>query len=126
MAGNIVFAQNNVIPDSLTIFYHPNGIKSSEGYMLNGKPEGYWKTYSEDGVLISEGNRKNYLLDSLWKFYDENGELKMEINYREGKKNGMRTTYREREKIEENPSRPERLITIRGLGYRLMIAPEPE
>ncbi len=31
-----------------------------------------------------------------------------------------------REKIEENPSRPQRLITVRGLGYRLMIAPEPE
>ena len=31
-----------------------------------------------------------------------------------------------REKIEDNPSRPERLITIRGLGYRFMVAPEPE
>lgn len=29
-----------------------------------------------------------------------------------------------REKIEENPSRPVRLITIRGLGYRFVLNPE--
>ncbi len=31
-----------------------------------------------------------------------------------------------REKIEENPSKPKRLITIRGLGYRFMVEPEAE
>lgn len=31
-----------------------------------------------------------------------------------------------REKIEENPSRPQRLITIRGLGYRFVDEPEAE
>ncbi len=30
-----------------------------------------------------------------------------------------------REKIEENPSRPERLVTIRGVGYRFVL-PDPE
>ncbi len=97
-----VFAQEQGIPDGFTIFYHPNGEKSSEGNIVDGKPEGYWKTYSEEGILISEGNRKNHLLDSVWKFYDEEGNIKMEITYREGKKNGIRTTYRENEKIEEN------------------------
>ena len=46
-------AQEQGLPDGLTVFYHPNGEKSSEGYISNGKPEGYWKTYSENGVLLS-------------------------------------------------------------------------
>jgi two-component system phosphate regulon response regulator PhoB len=29
-----------------------------------------------------------------------------------------------REKIEKNPSRPQRLITIRGVGYRFVVNPE--
>lgn len=90
------------LPDGPTIFYHPNGEKSSEGYIKDGKPEAYWKTYNENGVLISEGNRVNHLLDSTWKFYDDSAVLKMEINYKAGKKNGIRTTYRENEKVEEN------------------------
>jgi len=36
------------------VFYHPNSKISSEGMMLNGKPEGYWKTYDISGVLLSE------------------------------------------------------------------------
>ncbi len=95
-------AQERQQDNGLTTFYHPNGVISSEGYMLNGQPEGYWKTYSEEGILLSEGNRKDHLLDSVWKFYDETGVLKMEITYREGKKNGPRTTYRENERVEEN------------------------
>lgn len=99
--ANNLLAQEE-ISDGTTIFYHPNGVVSSEGLIKDGKPEGYWKTYNEEGILVSEGNRKNHLLDSTWKFYDDTGELKMEINYREGKKNGLRITYREKEKIEEN------------------------
>lgn len=88
--------------DGYTVFYHPNGEISSEGTIKKGKPEGYWKTYSEEGILLSEGNRVNHLLDSTWKFYDETAKLKMEINYKAGIKNGLRITYRETEKIEEN------------------------
>lgn len=40
------------------IFYYPSGVKSSEGRIVDGKPEGWWKSYNEKGVLISEGNRK--------------------------------------------------------------------
>ena len=102
LPGNMICAQEEILADGLMVFYHPNGEKSSEGYIKNGKPEGYWKTYSEVGILISEGNRKDHLLDSVWKFYDDNAVLKMEITYKKGKKNGIRTTYRENEKIEEN------------------------
>jgi len=101
MSGAI-YAQEEGIPDGFTIFYHTNGEKSSEGLIKDGKPEGYWKTYSETGILLSEGNRKAHLLDSTWKFYDDSGSLKMEINYLQGMKNGIRTTHRENERIEEN------------------------
>lgn len=101
MISSFAYTQEEVV-DGFTIFYHPNGQKSSEGIIKDGKPESYWKTFSEEGILLSEGNRKNHLLDSTWKFYDERGVLKMEIRYREGKKNGIRTTYRENEKLEEN------------------------
>ncbi|MEN8224812.1 MAG: toxin-antitoxin system YwqK family antitoxin [Bacteroidota bacterium] len=102
ISANILFAQEGTLSDGITVFYHPNGEKSSEGYIKDGKPEGYWKTYNEEGILLSEGNRKNHLLDSTWKFYDAAGSLKMEINYKTGKKNGLRITYRENERLEEN------------------------
>ena len=43
--------------DSLTVFYHPNGEKSSEGRLFDGKPDGYWRTFYENDQLKSEGNR---------------------------------------------------------------------
>ena len=82
-------------------FYFDNGKVSSEGTMLNGKPEGYWKNYYPEGNLKSEGNRKNYLLDSTWRFYDEEGKLTLEINYKAGKKNGNRITYQGGETTKE-------------------------
>ena len=82
-------------PDGYTVFYHPNGQKSSEGTLKNGKPDGYWKTYNDKGILVSEGNRKSFELDSTWTFYDDEGRVKMRINYSQGKKDGLRTTYRE-------------------------------
>jgi uncharacterized protein len=49
--------------EGITQFRYPNGKVSSEGVLLNGKPEGYWKSYYEDGVLKSEGNRVGSQLD---------------------------------------------------------------
>lgn len=90
-------AQNNdtVVKNGHMVFYHSNGKIASEGEMRDGKPDGYWKTYDEYGIIRSEGNRKNFELDSLWKFYDETGKLKLSITYKNGKKNGIRTTYLE-------------------------------
>lgn len=82
-------------------YYYENGQISSEGILINGKPNDYWKTYYKDGTLKSEGNRENFKLDSTWKFYREDGDLAMIINYKEGLKNGMRVTYSEDEIITE-------------------------
>lgn len=96
-----VKAQESVIQDGPQKFFYQNGQVSSEGLMRDGKPDGYWKAYYENGILKSEGNRKNFLLDSLWRFYNELGTLTLEINYREGKKNGTKSTYLDQETIRE-------------------------
>jgi uncharacterized protein len=90
-----------VVENGYQVFYHPNGKKASEGTMRDGKPDAYWKTYNDQGILISEGNRKNFELDSTWRFYDDKGKIGLEINYLNGKKNGIRKTYREDEIVEE-------------------------
>lgn len=75
---------------------------ASEGYLRDGKPDGYWKSYYENGLLKSEGNRKNFELDSLWKFYAPDGRLQVEMWYRSGKKNGLKISYLDAETIQEN------------------------
>ena len=35
-----------VNPNGYNIFYYDNGVVSSEGNLRDGKPDGYWKTYS--------------------------------------------------------------------------------
>lgn len=75
------------------IFYHENGNPSSEGMMVDGKPNGYWKTYYPDGTLKSEGKRTEFLLDSLWVFYNHQGKISTSYTYRTGKKNGEAVFY---------------------------------
>lgn len=84
-----------------TVYTYENGNTSSEGYMRNGKPDGYWKTYHPNGVLKSEGNRADFELDSLWKFYNEDGIKLTEIHYKGGKKHGVYRTFREGSLYEE-------------------------
>jgi len=79
--------------DGFKRYLFPNGEVSSEGYLVDGKPEGYWKTYYENGSLRSEGNRSRFLLDSLWKFYAPNGALQSEINYAADRKHGPSRTF---------------------------------
>jgi uncharacterized protein len=73
--------------------FYNNGNLSSEGFIENGKPNGYWKNYYENGKLKNEGNRVNFLLEGVWKFYFPNGNLQREINYLKGKKNGNLFNY---------------------------------
>jgi len=82
--------------------YYPNGKLLSEGSMMNGKPEGYWKTYYTSGIIKSEGNRKNFILDSIWIFYNGVGDTIQKINYLDGKKNGYFYSYNTSRIIPEN------------------------
>lgn len=87
----VVISQNDSA--AYKVYSYPNGNKSSEGYLVDGKPEGYWKTFYENGKLKSEGYRKHFELDSVWKFYNENEQVTSEINYKNNKKNGLKITY---------------------------------
>lgn len=74
--------------DSLVRYFHANGRLSSEGALMDGKPEGHWRNYYENGILRSEGWRKAAKLDSIWTFYDELGRRETEIRYRNDRKEG--------------------------------------
>lgn len=94
--ATLLRAQDTIPSNGYTIFRYPSGVKSSEGNLVNGQPDGWWKSYDESGRLVSEGNRKNLLLDSLWTFYAD-GRKTMTIHYQEGKKHGEEIRYAPRE-----------------------------
>ncbi|MCL2413487.1 MAG: toxin-antitoxin system YwqK family antitoxin, partial [Bacteroidales bacterium] len=75
-----------------TRFRHRNGVTSSEGYLRNGQPDGFWRTFDEQGQLVSEGNRKDFLLDGVWRFYT-NGVLTSKITYEAGRRHGLTTIF---------------------------------
>ena len=95
----VVFSQNN---DGYVVLKYPDGTKSSEGVLKNGKPEGLWKAYHKNGTLKSIGKWKNNLPDSIWKFYNDSAQLILSVEYKEGKKHGLRVQYTEDGRIEEN------------------------
>ena len=102
LISSFSFSQDTVaIQNGYQKFYYKSRVVSSEGIMKNGQPDGYWKSYYENGKLKSEGNRKNFELDSLWIFYNEKEQRILDVNYRDGKKNGIKTTYLEKEMIRE-------------------------
>ncbi len=88
--------------EEYTVYYFDNGKVSSEGYMLDGKPNNYWITYHPNGKKKTEGNRRNFQLDSIWVFYNEDGLKTNEIRYREGKKHGLQSTYQSGVLYEQN------------------------
>jgi len=96
--------------DGLTIEYHANGNKKSEGNYVNGLKEGKWTEWHENGLKASEGNFKlaNVEFDLLllkekipplsiekekieeriksiktdtWRYWHNNGQIKSEIFY---------------------------------------------
>lgn len=92
-------AQSDIQENGYKIFYYPDGTKSSEGLLLDGKPEGIWKSYHENGVLKSIGKRTQHQPDSTWMFYDKEGNTTLIINYQLGKKHGERITFESGRKV---------------------------
>lgn len=90
----MVYGQEVKLEDGFHVFKYPNGSISSEGYIKDGKPDGYWKSYYVTGVLKSEGKRRNHLLDSIWVFYTQTGDTLEKIDYLYGKKSGYYLKYK--------------------------------
>jgi len=77
-----------------TKYYFPDSkTLSSEGTLVNGKPDGYWKTYYQDGGLKTEGNRKELKLEGNWIFYREDSTLERSIEYQADLKFGVERIY---------------------------------
>jgi antitoxin component YwqK of YwqJK toxin-antitoxin module len=101
LASLLLSSQNTDSLEFKTYFYE-GGAKSSEGYLKNGKPEGYWRSYYRNGKLKTEGNRKSYALDSVWSFYAQSGEKTVEITYQKGVKQGLTRTFKNQKVIRED------------------------
>jgi antitoxin component YwqK of YwqJK toxin-antitoxin module len=91
---NLSAQKNEVNPNGYNIFYYPEKIKSSEGYMKDGKPVGIWKSFYPNGILKSIGKRDGDKLDSIWTFFDEKGFEAKKISYNKGLKNGYLYLYK--------------------------------
>ncbi|MBE9469202.1 MAG: hypothetical protein IMY72_12890 [Bacteroidetes bacterium] len=93
--SSCVYSQNENIKNSegYNIFYYGNKQISSEGNMIEAKPEGLWKSYYVNGNLKSLGKWSDNQLDSVWTFYNDDGTIKSKINYLYGKKNGYFYNY---------------------------------
>ena len=91
----VLIAQNDTLQNSVVYkqFYFNNGNISSEGYLKNNKPTGFWKSYYITGLKRSEGNWFNNRLDSVWIFYNQLGDTTIKINYYQGTKNGYQYKY---------------------------------
>jgi len=88
-----------VVSQEFKQFFYSNGVVSSEGFLVDGKPDGLWKSYYETGVLKSIGKRTDYMLDSVWSFYDIHGRLEREISYLENKKNGYSKEFAQNDSV---------------------------
>ena len=58
MLSTLIKAQTDKVEDGYTKFYYPNGQISSEGFMKEGKPDGYWITYYVSGVINQKVTEK--------------------------------------------------------------------
>lgn len=90
----ILSGTNSDVLGQYTKFYYPGTqVLSSEGMMVNGKPDGYWKTYYQDGKIKTEGNRKDFKLDGEWIFYRADSTKEKSITYRDDLKDGLERIY---------------------------------
>lgn len=89
----LIFFVQNVYSQEFVQFFYSDSTVSSEGFMVDNKPDGYWKTYYPNGTIKSIGKRTNFELDSIWNFYTEDGILHKQISYFEGLRNGYTYTY---------------------------------
>ena len=84
LKAEICQAQLDTTDVNYQAFFYENGVKSSEGILKNGQPEGEWLTYYDDGILKTKGSRSKGELDGTWFFFRPNGNPEKELNYKSG------------------------------------------
>jgi antitoxin component YwqK of YwqJK toxin-antitoxin module len=76
------------------VFFHKNGMKSSEGRFDDGEKTGDWIYYSRNGKPASEFRYDDDVKDGPFKVYwSKSGNLYKEGRYRDGKLQGEVRTY---------------------------------
>jgi antitoxin component YwqK of YwqJK toxin-antitoxin module len=73
--------------------YYGNGKPAMEGNIVNNLNEGTWKYYYDNGQIESEGNFKNDTVDGNWKWYYLTGAVKEEGDFVNGKREGVWKTF---------------------------------
>lgn len=71
-----------------TEYRYAEGVVSSEGYMVDGQPAGYWRSFYPDAKRKSEGNWRGGKLEGEWVFFDSKGRLETTLSYASGRKQG--------------------------------------
>lgn len=74
----------NDVEEGLCTWYYKNGKKSSQGFFVNGKLDGTYKTWFESGARSSEVQYKNGVLHGLYINWYESGMLQNFAVYNEG------------------------------------------
>lgn len=77
-----------------TEFKYADGSISSSGFLVDGLPDGYWRTFYPGGLIKSEGKRTQFELDSVWTFFNTVGSVTERISYEKGKRNGNTEKYK--------------------------------
>ena len=67
--------------DILWSFFAPNGNKTREGQMEDGKEEGVWTFYDENGIKERETEHKSGKEDGIYSLWFDNGQKKEEGPY---------------------------------------------
>ena len=76
-------------------YFYLEGNISSVGCLFKNKPVGVWRSFYESGEIKSFGLRDGENLEGEWIFFYLNLEISKIINYYNGEKNGLETTYSE-------------------------------
>ena len=73
--------------------YFPSGNIEYEAEYLNGRLDGYSRTWFENGIISSESKYSNGQPHGLWKIFHPDGSIMYEVHYEYGKKNGVEKWY---------------------------------
>ena len=79
----------------LTIQYHENGQKKSEGLIFKGEKNGLWTEWHENGQKSMECRYKNGEMDGPVAMWYKNGQQRMEGEYKNEKTAGQWNFWRE-------------------------------